>query len=67
MKMLRFPDMLTRTGLKRTAIYKLIKAKKLPAPVKMGGASGWPEHEVDAAVAALAAKRTTGSTTVAPT
>ena len=57
MNLLRFPALKSRTGLGRTTIYKLIKLKKFPAPVKIGAASGWPEHEVDAAVAALTAQR----------
>jgi prophage regulatory protein len=30
----------------RTALYALIKAKKFPAPVKVGGASAWVDAEV---------------------
>lgn len=49
--MLRLPEVTKRTGLGKSAIYKLIAAKKFPAPGKLGSASVWPEHEVDAVLA----------------
>lgn len=46
--MLRLPAVIDRVALKKSAIYKLIKAKEFPAPAKLGSASAWPEHEIDA-------------------
>ncbi len=57
-RILRLPDVLTRVPLGRTAIYGKIKLGQFPAPVKMGGASGWFEHEIEAWMDKLAAART---------
>lgn len=48
---LRLPAVMSRTGLKKSTIYAGIKAKSFPQPVKLGAASGWLEHEVEAWVA----------------
>lgn len=50
---LRLPELMVRTGLKKTAIYAAIKRGQLPAPKKLGGASIWPEDAVQAALDAL--------------
>jgi prophage regulatory protein len=44
--LLRFPAVLKRTAMGRTALYALIKAGKFPAPVKVGGASAWVDVEI---------------------
>lgn len=46
MKLIRLPEVMSRVGLKKTAIYDRIQCKAFPAPVKLGGASTWPEHEI---------------------
>ena len=46
LSLLRFPDVLERVPLGRTALYELIKAGKFPAPVKLGGASAWVDVEI---------------------
>src|SRR5262249_40687011 len=48
---LRGRGVTTRTGLSRTTIWRLVKAKKFPKPVPMtddGYAVGWVESEVEA-------------------
>jgi prophage regulatory protein len=50
---LRLPELMVRTGLKKTAIYAAIRRGQLPAPKKLGGASIWPEETVQAALDAL--------------
>src|SRR5262245_42660999 len=48
---LRSRGVSTRTGLSRTTIWRLIKAKKFPRPVPItdsGYAVGWVESEVEA-------------------
>ena len=48
-KFLRLPDVLERTGYKRTTIYEMIKAGKFPAQVYLGPrAVAWLESEVEA-------------------
>jgi predicted DNA-binding transcriptional regulator AlpA len=57
MRLIALDEMKAKTSLGKSAIYELIKDKKLPQPVKLGGASRWPEHEVDEALEKLAAAR----------
>ena len=37
-----------RLGVKRTTIYKLIRAGGFPPPIKIGSASRWAESKIDA-------------------
>ena len=44
---LRRPEVEARVGLRRSALYKRIKAGTFPAPVNLGSSSvGWIEQEV---------------------
>lgn len=44
----RLPQVLTITGLKRSTVYKRIKEHAFPRPVRLGPrAVGWLRHEVD--------------------
>lgn len=46
-KILRLPEVMAVVGLKKTAIYDLIKVGDFPAPIKLGKhASGWLGSEV---------------------
>ncbi len=46
-KMVRFPGVVERVGLKRTAIYDGIKAGTFPAPVRIGKrAVAWPSSAI---------------------
>jgi len=48
MRMVRLPELIKKTGLKRATIYKKIKQGLFPAPVKIGPkTSVWVESEVD--------------------
>ena len=44
--LLRLPAVSARVGMRRTAIYGLIKAGKFPSPVKIGKASAWVDEEI---------------------
>ena len=45
---LRMPSVLTRTGLGRSTIYRLVSENKFPAPVKLAGrAVGWRRADLD--------------------
>ena len=47
-KILRRPEILNRTGLCRTTIYKLIAQNNFPKPVKLGTrAVGWLESDIN--------------------
>ena len=51
-KIVRSAEVLSRTGLSRTTIWRKIRSGDFPAPIQLGPNSvGWPEHEVDAWVA----------------
>ena len=46
-KIIRLPQVIDMVGLKKSAIYKKIKAKEFPEPIKLGAhASGWLESAV---------------------
>ena len=48
-RMLRFPDVMTATGLSRTTIWRRIRAGTFPAPLSLGENSvGWPEPAIAA-------------------
>ena len=47
MKLIRLPEVMERVGLKKSAIYDRIQGKEFPAPVKIGGASTWPDQEIN--------------------
>lgn len=52
-KILRWPDVHSATGLSRTTIWRLIRAGKFPASVKITDhATGWKQSEVAAWLAA---------------
>ena len=46
-KMLRPPEVMARTGLSRTTIWRHVRAGTFPAPLVLGKASiGWPESAI---------------------
>ena len=46
-RMLRFPEVIERTGLSRTTIWRRVRAKTFPAPYQLGPNSiGWPETTI---------------------
>ena len=51
-RILRLPEVLERTGLSRSTLFRRMRAGEFPQSVKLGGASsravGWFEDEVDA-------------------
>ena len=48
MRIIRLNEVINRTGLGKTSLYKFIKAKTFPHPIALGErAVGWVEAEVD--------------------
>ncbi|WP_227369343.1 MULTISPECIES: helix-turn-helix transcriptional regulator [Halomonadaceae] len=48
MKLIRIKDVMDRTGLARSTIYKYISEGKFPRPIKLGArAVAWVETEID--------------------
>ena len=46
--LLRLEEVMRRTGLRRSALYQMIRKVEFPAPIKLGlRASGWIESEID--------------------
>lgn len=56
-KLLPLDEVERRTGFKSSFIYKQIRNKAFPPPVKIGNASRWPESQVDAWVLAQIEKK----------
>jgi prophage regulatory protein len=52
-RLVRLAEGMARTGLGRSAFYAAVSEGVLPKPVKLGRASAWPEHEINAVVAAM--------------
>jgi predicted DNA-binding transcriptional regulator AlpA len=45
----RLPEVLSALGgINKTTLYALIRDGRFPPPIKIGGTSCWPSHEVDA-------------------
>lgn len=52
-RLIRIPEVMQTVGIRRTKIYELINEGEFPAPVKVGRASFWRSHEIDAWVEQL--------------
>lgn len=47
-RVLRLPEVITKTGLSRTTLYTMSKAGHFPESISLGGkAMGWIEAEID--------------------
>ncbi len=57
MRLLAKPEVLDRLSISNDTLYGLIRAGHLPRPVKIGVASRWPEHEIEAFIAGRLAAR----------
>ena len=53
-KLLRFPDVASMMGLKRSAIYRQIEDGLITKPIKLSRrASLWPDYEIQAVIKAI--------------
>ncbi|GAA0707939.1 AlpA family transcriptional regulator [Dokdonella soli] len=58
LRVIRLPEVRTRTGLSRSQLYKLESEGRFPAHIKLSErASAWLEHEVDDWIADRIAER----------
>lgn len=58
LRILRFPDVVRKTGISRTGVYARIRAGDFPEPVSLGERSvGFVEGEVDLFIARLMNRR----------
>ena len=49
MQVLRMPEVLSRIGLSRSTLWRLIRAGEFPRPIRLGRRSvGWIEYDVEA-------------------
>ncbi len=65
-QMLRPPEVMARTGLSRTTIWRRVRAGTFPAPHELGVNSvGWPASEITAWLASRP-RRTYGAEVEAP-
>lgn len=45
---LRLPTVMKRTGLPKSTLYKMVRAKQFPPPIRLSARSvGWVEREID--------------------
>lgn len=65
-RILRLPDVIPRTGLSRTSIYRKVAANTFPKPVDLGVGVGWFEHEIEAWMDGLSAARQANPPSAAP-
>ena len=64
--MLRPPEVMARTGLSRTTIWRRVRAGTFPAPSELGQNSiGWPERAISSWLASRP-RRTYGAEAEAP-
>lgn len=47
MRLIRIKEVMYRTGLARSTVYKFIKLDKFPKQVAIGGVAAWDESEID--------------------
>ena len=47
MRLIRIKEVMHRTGLARSTIYKFMKLDKFPKQVPIGGLAAWDESEID--------------------
>lgn len=56
---LRLDELMRRSGIARSTVYKMVQAGELPPPVRLfGTATGWPEKEIDSVLNARIAGQT---------
>lgn len=55
--LISFSDVSRKVGLSRKSIYSRIKSGEFPRQVKIGRASRWLQHEVDAWISEAASSR----------
>jgi len=56
-RILRLPQVKDMVGLGKSAIYKRIKERDFPQPIKMGSASGWIQNDIEEWISQQAARR----------
>ena len=48
LRILRFPELREKAGLKKSSLYAMMKANKFPRPIAIGArAVGWLQTEID--------------------
>lgn len=56
-RLLKLSDACARLGVGRSKFYAMMAEGAVSRPVKLGGASRWPEADIDTAIARLIAAR----------
>lgn len=56
-RLIRLPEVLHRTGMSRSGLYKRMGEGLFPAQIKLGWTTVWLESDVDAWIEALLASR----------
>lgn len=67
MRIIRLNEVMDKTGLKKTSIYKLINNKKFPETLALGErAVGWLESEIDSWITERIRQRNLGANQNSP-
>ena len=61
LRLIRLPEVLTRTGLSRPSIYRSMSAGVFPKSTRFGRATFWASHEVDGWIRNRLAERMEGA------
>ncbi len=63
-RILRLPEVISRTGYRKTVIYEKMKNNSFPKQIKLGRAVGWVEQEISCWIdARIEASRTSSNST----
>jgi len=46
-RLLRLPEVMRKTGLSKSAVYRMIQQKEFPKPVRIGSGSRWFDTDVE--------------------
>lgn len=67
MRIIRLNEVINKTGLKKTSIYKLINNKAFPEAIALGErAVGWLESEIDSWITERVRQRNLGANSNSP-
>jgi prophage regulatory protein len=55
--LLPITEVISKIGLSKSTLWKQVKAKEFPQPVKIAGATRWSENEIDDWIEAKKASR----------
>lgn len=55
--LMKLEKVMEELGVKKTAVYQMVKDEIIPKPIKVGGSSRWLSEEIDDAIKLMIARR----------